>query len=347
MLKTSDFNFDLPPKLIAQEPFFPREKTKMLIFDGHAISDAQVINLVDFLQEGDVLVFNDARVVKAKLSAKILRNLAILEFNLDQERQGVWNALCKPAKKVKEGDDLEIAPDFFAKVLEKTDDGFVKIKFDCDGDELLKKLEKYGSIPLPPYIKRDEQNSQDQINYQTIYAKKGIAVAAPTAGLHFNEKIFETLEAKKIQKVFVTLNVGAGTFLPVRADLLKDHKMHNEFFSISEAAANAINFAKKNGKKIVAVGTTSLRALESSCDENGFIKAANTSTEIFLYPPHSIKTVDILMTNFHLPKSTLFMLICAFVGTENAFRIYNHAISKDYRFYSYGDSSLLFRGGDK
>lgn len=319
----------------------------MLIFDGHAISDAQVINLVDFLQEGDVLVFNDARVVKAKLSAKILRNLAILEFNLDQERQGVWNALCKPAKKVKEGDDLEIAPDFFAKVLEKTDDGFVKIKFDCDGDELLKKLEKYGSIPLPPYIKRDEQNSQDQINYQTIYAKKGIAVAAPTAGLHFNEKIFETLEAKKIQKVFVTLNVGAGTFLPVRADLLKDHKMHNEFFSISEAAANAINFAKKNGKKIVAVGTTSLRALESSCDENGFIKAANTSTEIFLYPPHSIKTVDILMTNFHLPKSTLFMLICAFVGTENAFRIYNHAISKDYRFYSYGDSSLLFRGGDK
>jgi S-adenosylmethionine:tRNA ribosyltransferase-isomerase len=343
MLKTSDFNFDLPDNLIAQEPFFPREKTKMLVCKDDNIFDLQVINLTDFLQEGDVLVFNDARVIKAKLSAKILRNLAKLEFNLDQENQGVWSALCKPAKKIKVQDDLEIAPDFFAKVLEKTDDGFIKIKFDCSGDELLAKLEKYGSMPLPPYIKRAEKNEQDQKNYQTIYANNGVAVAAPTAGLHFNEKVFAALDAKKIKKVFVTLNVGAGTFLPVRADLLKDHKMHSEFFSISESAAQTINLAKKNGKKIVAVGTTSLRVLESCCDENGFVKPVATSTEIFLYPPHQIKSADILMTNFHLPKSTLFMLICAFVGTKKAFEIYSHAISKKYRFYSYGDSSLLFR----
>ncbi len=314
----------------------------MLVFDGDTICDRQVINLTDFLQEGDVLVFNDARVIKAKLSAKILRNLAALQFNLDQENQGIWNALCKPVKKVKAGDELEMAPDFFAQVLEKTDDGFIKIKFDCVGDELLAKLEKYGSIPLPPYIKREEKNEQDQKNYQTIYAKKGVAVAAPTAGLHFNEEIFAALDAKKIKKVFVTLNVGAGTFLPVRADFLKDHKMHRESFSISKEAAKEINLAKKNGRKIVAIGTTSLRVLESSCDENGMIKPTTASTEIFLYPPHKFKTADILMTNFHLPKSTLFMLICAFVGQEKAFEIYNHAISQQYRFYSYGDSSLLF-----
>jgi S-adenosylmethionine:tRNA ribosyltransferase-isomerase len=342
MLKTSDFDFELPEKLIAQEPFFPKEETKMLTFDGQNILDLQVINLADFLNEGDVIVFNDARVIKAKLSAKILRNSAILEFNLDQENQGVWNALCKPAKKVKENDELEIAPDFFAKVLQKNNDGTIAIKFDCEDEELANKLEKYGSIPLPPYIKREERNSQDQKNYQTIYAKNGVAVAAPTAGLHFNDKVFATLDAKKIEKVFVTLNVGAGTFLPVRSDLLKDHKMHRESFSISKEAAEKINSAKKNGRKIIAVGTTSLRVLESCCDENGFIKPTNSSTEIFLYPPHKIKTADILMTNFHLPKSTLFMLICAFVGKEEAFKIYNHAIKNNYRFYSYGDSSLIF-----
>lgn len=315
----------------------------MLTFDGQNISDLQVINLADFLQEGDVLVFNDARVVKAKLSATTLRNNAKLEFNLDQEEQGIWSALCRPAKKVKAGDLLEIAPDFSAEVLEKTDDGFIKIKFNRSENDLLASLEKYGDVPLPPYIKRGEQKPQDQKNYQTIYANNGVAVAAPTAGLHFNEKIFATLDAKKIQKVFVTLNVGAGTFLPVRSDLLQDHKMHRESFFLSQEAAETINEAKKNGKKIVAVGTTSLRVLESCCDENGFVKAQTSATEIFIYPPYRVKTANILMTNFHLPKSTLFMLICAFVGKENAHKIYEHAIENKYRFYSYGDSSLLFK----
>ena len=175
--------------------------------------------------------------------------------------------------------------------------------------------------------KKRRKNEQDQKNYQTIYAKKSVVVAVPSAGLHFSEEIFAALDAKKIKKVFVTLNVGAGTFLRVRADFLKDHKMHRESFSISKEAAEEINLAKKNGRKIVAIGTTSLRVLESSCDENGLIKLTTASTEIFLYPPHKFKTADILMTNFHLPKSTLFMLICAFVGKEKAFEIHSHAIS--------------------
>ena len=345
--------------MIAQTPFPLKEQTKMLIFENEKIFDSQVISLTNFLQEGDVLVFNDARVIKAKLSAKILRNLAWLEFNLDQEDknywqnqgkiygqnqdfQSVWNALCKPAKKVRVGDELEIAPDFFAQILEKTDDGFIKVKFDCSGEELLNKIEKYGLVPLPPYIKRGEKNLDDQKNYQTIYAKNGAAVAAPTAGLHFSQKVFDELAAKKIQKTFVTLNVGAGTFLPVRSDFLHEHKMHSEFFSISCESAQIINNAKALGKKIIAVGTTSLRVLESSCDENGVIKPMQKHTKIFIYPPYKFKVVDVLMTNFHLPKSTLFMLICAFVGKEKAFEIYNHAISQNYRFYSYGDTSLLF-----
>jgi S-adenosylmethionine:tRNA ribosyltransferase-isomerase len=347
MLKTSDFDFYLPPELIAQTPFFPKEKTKMLICKDGEILDSQVIKLTDFLQEGDVLVFNDARVIKAKLSGEILRNSAQLDFNLDQENQGLWQALCRPAKKVKTGDEIKIAADFFAQVLEKTDDGFIKIKFDCAGEELLTKLEKYGAVPLPPYIGRDQKNPDDQKNYQTIYAANGVAVAAPTAGLHFNEKIFAALDAKKIEKVFVTLNVGAGTFLPVRSEFLSDHKMHSEFFSISESAAEKINSAKKSGKKIVAIGTTSLRVLESAADENGsrnwLVNPVSTHTKIFLYPPYKFKITDILLTNFHLPKSTLFMLVCAFIGKEKAFELYNHAISQDCRFYSYGDSSLLFK----
>jgi len=349
-LRTSDFDFDLPPELIAQQPFSPREKTKMLVSDGARILDAQLINLTDFLQEGDVVVMNDARVIKAKLRAKS----PLVEFNLDQENQGLWTALCKPAKKVKKGMVLTIAEDFFAEVHEKNDDGTIKIKFSCAADELMGKLEKYGSVPLPPYIKRDPssksqatsilpQGEDDLRNYQTIYAANGTAVAAPTAGLHFDEKIFAQLERKKIQKVFVTLNVGAGTFLPVRSELLKDHKMHSESFCLSEEAAEIINSAKARGKKILAVGTTSLRVLESCADEKSRVRPAKSTTQIFIYPPYQFKVVDFLMTNFHLPKSTLFMLICAFVGKEKACEIYNHAILQRYRFYSYGDASLLSR----
>lgn len=322
----------------------------MLVWNDAKILDSKLANLTDFLQEGDVLVFNDARVIKAKLAGAILRNSANLEFNLDQADGESWWALCRPAKKVKAGDEIEIASNFSAQVIEKTDDGFIKIKFNCTNDDLPSMLDKYGTVPLPPYIKRDEKeaekNQNDQKNYQTIYAANGYAVAAPTAGLHFNEKIFAALEAKKIEKVFVTLNVGAGTFLPVRSDTIKDHKMHRESFSISPKAAEIINSAKSRGKKIIAVGTTSLRVLESIAYEKSAgewqVKPFNGNTKIFIYPPYKFKMVDVLMTNFHLPKSTLFMLVCAFVGKEKAFEVYNHAISNQYRFYSYGDCSLLF-----
>ncbi len=313
----------------------------MLTWQDGQILDSQVGKLVDFLQEGDVLVLNDARVIKAKLSAKILRNSVRLYLNLDQKIGDLWQALCHPAKKVKVGDELEIASDFFAEVVGRADDGFISIRFGYSDEELFAKLEKYGSVPLPPYIKRDKKNSEDQKNYQTIYAANGVAAAAPTAGLHFSEEIFSALEAKKIQKTFVTLNVGAGTFLPVRGDFLTDHKMHSEFFCLSQESAKIINSAKAAGKKIVAVGTTSLRVLESAVSDDGLVKAMSSRTEIFIYPPYKFKIVDVLITNFHLPRSTLFMLVCAFVGRENAFKLYNHAISQNYRFYSYGDVTLL------
>lgn len=321
----------------------------MLVWKNGEISDQKVKNIVDFFEEGDVIVFNNARVVKAKLTAKIQRSGAEIDLNLDQELENkLWSALCKPAKKVREGDVLKITENFTAEVVEKCDDGFLKLKFH-DEENLLLNLDKYGSVPLPPYIKREDKNSQDVENYQTIYAKEGTAVAAPTAGLHFTDELFQQLEQKGVKKVFVTLNVGAGTFLPVRSDSILDHQMHSEFFTIDEETARIINEAKAAEKRVIAVGTTSLRALESAAVEYGArhqwcLEPKATSTDIFIYPPYKFKIVDVLMTNFHLPKSTLFMLISAFVGKENAFAIYNHAIKQKYRFYSYGDTSLLFNG---
>jgi len=353
-MKTTDFNFDLPSDLIAQRPFANKAQTPMLVFCNEKIYDKKLNDIVDYLQEGDVLVFNNAKVIKAKFSAQIQRNLAKLEVNLDQECHGsisdkkftIWQALCKPAKKVVIGDILKISADFFAEVIEKNNDGFIRIKFNCGNLELVEMLDKYGQIPLPPYIKRSEKNLDDEKNYQTIYAKEGNAVACPTAGLHFNQEIFDKINSKKIIQVFVTLNVGAGTFLPVRSEFIEDHEMHEESFIIDEKTCEIINNAKKNNKKIIAIGTTALRVLESVANEKNQVEAKKSTTKIFITPPYNFKIVDILVTNFHLPKSTLLMLISAFVGKENAKKIYQHAIEKKYRFFSYGDSSLLFRSQD-
>ena len=326
----------------------------MLVFCNEKIYDKKLNDIVDYLQEGDVLVFNNAKVIKAKFSAQIQRNLAKLEVNLDQECQGlindekltIWQALCKPAKKVVIGDILKISESFKGEVIEKNNDGFIKIKFNNSNLELAEMLDKYGQIPLPPYIKRLEKNLDDEKNYQTIYAKEGNAVACPTAGLHFSQEIFDKINSKKIIQVFVTLNVGAGTFLPVRSEFIKDHEMHEESFVIDEKTCEIINHAKKNKNKIIAIGTTSLRVLESVANEKNQVVAKKSTTKIFITPPYNFKIVDILVTNFHLPKSTLLMLISAFVGKENAKKIYQHAIEKKYRFFSYGDSSLLFRSQD-
>jgi S-adenosylmethionine:tRNA ribosyltransferase-isomerase len=353
-MKTTDFDFNLPNELIAQRPFANKTQTPMLLFYNEKIYDKKLNDIVYYLQEGDVLVFNNAKVIKAKFSAQIQRNLAKLEVNLDQEYQGleddkefvIWQALCKPAKKVLIGDILKISEDFFAEVINKNNDGFIKIKFNYSNQKLVEMLDKYGQIPLPPYIKRLEKNSDDEKNYQTIYAKEGNAVACPTAGLHFNQEIFDKINTKKIIKVFVTLNVGAGTFLPVRSEFIKDHDMHQESFVIDEKTCEIINNAKKNKNKIIAIGTTALRVLESVVNEKNQVEAKKSTTKIFITPPYNFKIVDILLTNFHLPKSTLFMLISAFVGKENAKKIYQHAIEKKYRFFSYGDTSLLFRAKD-
>ncbi len=349
MLKVSDFDFDLPTDLIAQEPNKSKEQTKMLVFDDNCqMLDKQVIDLLNYISEGDVAVFNDAKVIKAKLRAKIKRNHSILDFNLDQqikkERNSIiWQALCRPAKKVNEGDVLEIADDFQAQVKKKMDNGLIILHFSYETKDFFEKIDKYGSIPLPPYIKRDEQLESDLASYQTIYANNGVAVAAPTAGLHFSPNLMEKIKQKKAKIAFVTLNVGAGTFLPVKSDLIQDHTMHTESFSISQETADIINNAKKSGNKIIAIGTTSLRVLESVVDKNGSVRECVSDTKIFIYPPYDFKIVDILMTNFHLPKSTLFMLICAFIGTNQSHQLYKYAIEKKYRFYSYGDSTLLIR----
>ena len=378
MLKTSDFDFHLPPELIANQPANPRDSSKMLVWKNQKIIDKKVSDLADFLNEGDVLVLNDTKVIKAKLTGK--RGEAKVEVNLHKqgspylgglERQlllakqpqmavlsdqglpnyflwqtmgvhnsSIWQVFAKPAKRLKIGDKFSIAEDFFAEVMGKNDDGIVDLKFNVSDEDFFAMLEKYGEMPLPPYIKTDQEVDN---NYQTIYAKNSGAVAAPTAGLHFTKELFAKLEAKGVQKVFTTLNVGAGTFLPVKSDLIKDHQMHSEYFSINQETCEVINQAKKNGKRIIAVGTTSLRVLESAVDDNGLLNPQSRETNIFIYPPYNFKIVDILMTNFHLPKSTLFMLISAFIGTKNAQEIYSHAIKNQYRFYSFGDATLLFK----
>jgi S-adenosylmethionine:tRNA ribosyltransferase-isomerase len=343
MLKTSDFDFNLPPNLIAQEPFINKEETPLLVFKNNQIYDQKVKNIVDHIEDGDVIIFNQVKVIKAKLQGTIDRNSSKINLNLDQEiSDGIWQALCKPAKKIKENDKIFFANNFFGKVIKKNNDGFLQIKFNLHGQDLMDNLEKYGKVPLPPYIKRSsEENCDDQKNYQTIFAKEGVGVAAPTAGLHFDEKLIAKLKNKNIKILYLTLNIGAGTFLPVRTENIVDHKMHSEKFHLTAENCEIINQAKKNGKKIIAVGTTSLRALESSINSEGLLTPQHRLTDIFIYPPYKFKIVDILITNFHLPKSTLFMLISAFVGIENAKKIYQHAIVNNYRFYSFGDCSLL------
>jgi S-adenosylmethionine:tRNA ribosyltransferase-isomerase len=337
MHQLSDFNFSLPENLIAKNPIFPRDASQMLKFD-EKISDKKFTEISDFFNEGDVFIFNNAKVIKAKLVGK--RDQAKIEINLNAKFGNFWQVFAKPAKRLKVADKIIFAEDFFAEVINKNSDGTVNIRFNQDHN-LADYLEKYGQIPIPPYLKR-ESNADDIENYQTIYAKNAGAVAAPTAGLHFSQKIMNEISTKKIEIAFVTLNVGAGTFLPVKSDDISQHKMHKEYYEISEESCNIINKAIQNNKRIVAIGTTSLRVLES-CAQNKLVYPVKNETGIFIYPPYKFKIVTDLLTNFHLPKSTLFMLISAFVGLENVHRIYQHAIKKKYRFFSYGDCCLLRR----
>lgn len=349
------FDFELDKELIAKTPASPRDTSRLLdLTDETMISDRYFYDLPDILEKGDVLVFNNTKVIPARLYGK--RDSAEVEVTLYHPENGItWWAFIKNSKRLHPNDVItfytaEISSsnsDFKAKVIEKHGEDGVVIEFLCTADELSKKLEQYGLMPLPPYIKREKPLSglwnkyNDKEDYQTVYAKHIGAVAAPTAGLHFTDEVLKKLEEKGVQKVFLTLHVGAGTFLPVKTDDTKDHKMHAEYGIISEEACQIINKAKEEKRRVIAVGTTSVRLLETAADEKGFLHPFNGETAIFITPGYKFKIIDYIITNFHLPKSTLFMLICAIAGTQRMKEAYNHAIKERYRFYSYGDSSIL------
>jgi S-adenosylmethionine:tRNA ribosyltransferase-isomerase len=344
-LRTADFDFALPERLIAQAPVRPRDAARMLVVGPGGPRDAGVRDLPDLLAPGDVMVVNDTRVIPARLRAR--RGQARLEIMLNRaEGGGVWHALVRNARRLRAGDRIAIegAEDCTATVLEAPEDGAVRLDFGPDQAALAAALERAGEVPLPPYIARpDGPRPEDAEDYQPVFAARPGAVAAPTASLHFTEALLAAIAARGVTRATVTLHVGAGTFLPLRSEDPRAHRLHAEWGEVGAEAAAAINAAREAGGRILAVGTTALRLLESAVDEAGRIHPFRGLTDIYLLPGHRFRSADLLMTNFHLPRSTLFMLVCAFAGTERMKAAYAHAIAAGYRFYSYGDATLLER----
>jgi len=336
------FDFDLPRDLIAERPVSPRDAARLLHVTKAALEDAGVRDLPRFLRPGDILVSNDTHVIPARLFGK--RGEAGIELTL-HERLGLdsWKAFARPAKKLRLGDSVRFAEDFSADVTEKGEAGEVTLRFDRGGDALMLALDAYGKLPLPPYIRKGCADERDKGDYQTVFAREKGAVAAPTAGLHFTPGLLGAIDAVGVTRTTLTLHVGAGTFLPVKVDDTNDHRMHAERGAVSAETAELINRAKAAGGRVVAVGTTSLRLLESAADADGVLHPFDGATDIFITPGYRFKLVDVLMTNFHLPKSTLFMLVSAFAGLERMQAAYAHAMGSGYRFYSYGDACLLER----
>ncbi len=354
------FDFELPEERIALRPVSPRDSARMLVVDPDAadqLRDCGVRDLVSLLRPGDALVLNDTRVIPSRLYGRRHRgeSAARVEIMLHKrEGEDRWRAFARPAKKLALGEtvvfDSEGAGNacelmrLQAEVEEKGEGGEVLLRFSLTGAYLDEAIARLGELPLPPYIAgKRPTDAADASDYQTTYARQEGAVAAPTAGLHFTAELFAALEARGVTRHFVTLHVGAGTFLPVKAEDTRDHRMHAEWGSVSAETAAALNTARRAGGRIVAVGTTALRLLESAADDDGTIWPFSGDTAIFITPGHRFRAVDILMTNFHLPRSTLFMLVSAFCGLEMMKRAYAHAIAREYRFYSYGDAGLLFR----
>ena len=338
-MRASDFDFDLPQDRIAHTPARPRDAARLLHVSDK-LTDCHISDLVDLVRPGDLLVSNDTRVIPAQLTAR--RGDATIGITLDRPSgDGGWHALVRNARRMRVGDTLHIDADFTATVRVRGDDGSAVLDFNLAGADFDAALRRAGALALPPYITRpDGPTAQDQADYQTMFAATDGAVAAPTAGLHFTPALLAALSARGVGHVTVTLHVGAGTFLPMRADAVRDHRMHPERGVITQATAEAIN--ARTGR-LVAVGTTSLRLLESAVDADGRIQPFNGETAIFITPGHKITSADLLLTNFHLPKSTLFMLVCAFAGQDRMRAAYAHAIASGYRFYSYGDACLLER----
>lgn len=338
-MKTSDFNFDLPENLIAQTPLLNREESRLMVIDRQngEIEHKSFINILDYINKGDCIVINDTKVIPARLYGKRKTGGAVELLLLDRINITTWEILLKPAKKIKIGEEIIFSDKLIGKVIEVKDDGNRIIEFVFEGvfEQILDEL---GEMPLPPYI---YEKLSDKDRYQTVYAKNDGSSAAPTAGLHFTDNVLKKLEDKGVKIARLTLHVGLGTFRPVQVTDTKDHKMHTEKYLVSEECADIINETKTNGGKVFSIGTTSCRTLETVSDENGFITPCEGSTDIFIYPGVKLKVVDCLITNFHLPESTLIMLVSAFSTRENILNAYNCAVKEKYRFFSFGDCMLI------
>ena len=351
-MKLSDFDFDLPERLIATRPARPRSSSRLLVTKPASLTDARSIDLPRFLRRGDRLVLNDTKVIPARLSGTRQRagaggeTAARIEATLLEPRPGGrWQALLKPLKKVRDGEVIVFSPELSATV-EGRGEGAALLAFNLLGDDFDAALEAAGAMPLPPYIAgRRAADARDREDYQTIWARRTGAVAAPTASLHFDAALMAALDAAGIERTHVTLHVGAGTFLPVKVDDISEHRMHSEWGEITPGAAAEIEATRAAGGRIVPVGTTALRLLETAARETGAVRAFSGDTDIFITPGFRFRASDMLMTNFHLPKSTLMMLVSAFMGSERIREIYAHAIAGEYRFFSYGDASLLDPSG--
>ena len=345
-MKLTDFDFDLPQDLIAQKPSGKRGDDRLMLLDrkNGSVFHHQMNDLPDLIMPGTLMILNNSKVRRARcygIKETTGRNQEFMFLNQLDKEGFLWNTMVKSAKKQKNGMRYQFPDGTVAQIVdfpgnEKTE--FRALKFDFPLDE--KWFEKNGHIPLPPYIKR-EDTEEDSERYQNVYAKETGSAACPTAGLHFTEEMLSCLAEKNIERDFVTLHVGLGTFLPVRESIIENHKMHEEVYTISESTAEKINKAKREGRPILAVGTTSVRTLESSADEKGFVKSGTSSTRIFMYPGYKFKVVDQMFTNFHTPESTLIMLVSAFAGRENILNAYKNAVENRYRFFSYGDAMFI------
>ena len=339
-MRLSDFDFELPAERIALRPARPRDSARLLVVRGTQLADRTVRDLPKLLEPGDVLVFNDTKVIPAQLEGR--RGEASIGATL-HKREGPreWQAFLRNAKRVRAGDTIDFGDHVSASLVDKHEDGSGLLHFHGDEPvELL--LERAGRMPLPPYIaSRREVDDRDRQDYQTMFAREEGAVAAPTAALHFTPELLDALEAHGIAREVLTLHVGAGTFLPVKSEKIDEHKMHAEWGRIEPTTAGRLSAAREQGRRLIAVGTTSLRLLESAADDEGVIHAFEGDTAIFITPGYRFKAIDGLITNFHLPKSTLFMLVSALMGLDVMMSAYAHAVRENYRFYSYGDASLL------
>lgn len=339
-MKTSDFSYDLPSELIAQHPAQKRDQSRLMLLNKKTgeINHKKFYNIIDYLNNGDVLVLNDTRVMPARIFGHRPEKDESIEILLLNHKGDTWETLAKPGKKLKIGTEIIFSDELKAEVVDISEDGSRFLKFIYSGifEEILDRL---GEMPLPPYI---QEKLEDKERYQTVYSKEIGSAAAPTAGLHFTKELLKKIEEKGIEICFITLHVGLGTFRPVKVEDVTKHKMHSEFYIIRDDVAQKINKAKDEGRRIVAVGTTSIRTLESAADDKGYVKAKSGWTDIFIYPPYKFKCVNALITNFHLPESTLIMLVSSLSTREIILNAYNVAVKEKYRFFSFGDAMFIY-----